>query len=253
MPYFSQVRRVCLFLATARSGHSILAHLLTAHPRVLISDELDAVGLLQEGYSREQLFALIRFQDSRYQRRDRRKSGYSYKIEGTWQNEREKHPQVIGDAKGARSVEALGAARGEPVEALRRTLGLPLRVIVHLRNPFDVLSTKRRRDGRDLARLVRSFARNHEKLVRAWERLGVEEKLLQRHEDLSADPAGHFVRMFRFLGVEPLPAVVAACAKKIWRKPHRSRRQVSWPKAQIARLEAMLAASPLFHCYRYRS
>ncbi len=50
MPYFDQVKRFCLFAASPRSGHSIMGHLLTAHPKVMISDELAAIGFFQEGY-----------------------------------------------------------------------------------------------------------------------------------------------------------------------------------------------------------
>ena len=94
MPYFKKVKRFCLFVSTARSGHSIMAHLLTAHPKVLISDELAAANLLKDGFSKEQVFALIKYQDFRHQRRSRQKGKYNYKIDGVWQNIYDKYPDT---------------------------------------------------------------------------------------------------------------------------------------------------------------
>ncbi|MCF8092759.1 MAG: hypothetical protein K9K40_09910 [Desulfotignum sp.] len=61
MPYFEKVARFCFFIATGRSGHSIIGHLLSAHPDVLISDELAALSFIEEGFSASQIYALIRF------------------------------------------------------------------------------------------------------------------------------------------------------------------------------------------------
>jgi len=95
MPYFNKVAKFCFFIATERSGHSIVGHLLTAHPEVLISDELNALSFIKEGFSAEQVYALIKCQDSRLQKRKRKKSGYSYWVDGTWQNVKDKHPVLL--------------------------------------------------------------------------------------------------------------------------------------------------------------
>lgn len=249
MPYFDQVKAFCLFLATGRSGHSIMAHLLTAHPKVMICDELGAVSFFKEGYSREQVFALIKFQDFRHQRRDRKKSGYTYKVDGAWQNVYEKYPEVIGDAKGTRTIGLVGG-EDDYLENLRsRLAGVRLRFIVHLRNPFDALSTMVQKRGVPVDQAVDTFLELEKKIATAYFRLDEEERLLQRHEDVVADPEKHFINMFEFLGVEPLPDVVKVCAGKIWKKPNVTRKKITWPKRDVERLESCIRQSPIYSSY----
>jgi hypothetical protein len=250
LPYFDEIKRFRLFAAPARSGHSIMAHLLTAHPKVMICDELGAVSYFQEGYSREQVFALIKYQDYRYQRRNRRKSGYDYKVDGLWQNVYEKHPEVIGDAKGSRTTSLLGGDE-HFLDLLRSKVQMPLRVLFHLRNPYDMISTKvrKRKIGVDLA--VQTFIELERNMSSAYARLKEDEKVLQRHEDVIADPKHHFAKMYQFLGVEPLPKVVDALAQKLWKKPHQTRKQIRWSKREVRQVEECISQSLFFNGYQY--
>ncbi len=251
MPYFDQVKRFCLFASTGRSGHSILAHLLSAHPKVMICDELSAVSYFMEGYSRQQVFALIKNQDYRYQRRNRKKSGYDYSINGLWQNVYDKHPEVIGDAKGSRTVTLAGRQDGS-FDLFRQRLGLPLRVLIHLRNPFDIITTQSRKREKSLEESVDNFIDRERLLGLTYDIFSDEERLVQRHEDVISEPGPHFKRMFEFLGVEPIEEVVEECAAKVWTRPHQTRKGLDWPKKEIKRLEACLKKSRLFSSYSYK-
>jgi hypothetical protein len=248
MPYFDQVKRFCLFASLPRSGHSIMGHLLSAHPKVLISDELAAANLIKEGFSKDQVFALIKYQDFRHQRRNRQKGEYSYKVEGLWQGQYEKHPEVIGDSKGTRTVRLIGGEDGF-LNDLRDRLRVPLCVFIHLRNPFDIISTNSRKLGRELGKVVTGFTKIERQLSNVYNSLTEKEKFIQRHEDVIADPMYHFNKMYEFLGVEPINKVVSACADKLWNKPKQTRNKVNWPKQEIKRVEACMSQSPLFNPY----
>jgi hypothetical protein len=222
MPYFDRVQRFCFFIAPARSGHSIVAHLLSAHPEVLMSDELHALQYFKEGYSAPQVYALIKAQDARFQSRERMKSGYDYSVEGTAQNDEKKHPLVIGDAKGAGAAQIL-SSDPEVIDRVRAAVGVPLRVFIHVRHPFDIMATKIRRKGTSLELAINALIERDRKLERAADQLQDGEKFFQRHEDLIADPKGQFEKMFNFLDVEPIPEIVEACAGKIWKAPNKTR------------------------------
>jgi len=250
MPYFDQVKRFCLFASSGRSGHSIIAHLLTAHPKIMICDELGAVSFFQEGYSREQVFALIKYQDFRHQRRNRRKSGYEYKVEGVWQNVYDKHPEVIGDAKGSRTVRLIADEDGF-LDMLRYRLQIPIRILVHLRNPFDILSTQIVKRNLSFEQAVQKFVRFEHKISSTYARLNEDEKLLQYHEDVIANPKESFTKMFKFLGVEPIEKVVNACADKIWEKPNKTRKKIKWQKSQIEKIENCIQQSTIFSSYNF--
>ncbi|MEO0588766.1 MAG: hypothetical protein AAF078_14140, partial [Planctomycetota bacterium] len=76
-----------------------------------------------------------------------------------------------------------------------------------------------------------------------------EERFIQYHEQMIAEPAEAFRAMYAFLGVEPNEQAVQACAGKIWQKPNKARKATDWPQDKVAELNAIMADSPLF--YRY--
>src|SRR6266511_1485540 len=80
----------CLFIGHARSGHSVIGALLDAHPRIAISDELDALTYAAAGFSRRQILSLSIAVARGQARRQRRKAGrggamYSYFVPGQFQ------------------------------------------------------------------------------------------------------------------------------------------------------------------------
>lgn len=225
-----------------------MAHLLCAHPDILISDELHALRYFREGYNATQVFALIKYQDERAQRRNRKKSGYDYLVEGSAQTDGKKHPLVIGDAKGAGSASIL-ASHPELVERLRSRVGVPLRVIVQVRHPFDVIATEIRRRGWDITAAISEMQSMSDHLEKAASLLSGDEMLFQTHEELIANPKEQFERLFRFLGVEPIPAVLEACASKIWNAPHKTRSSIDWARHEQLRLIDIMRSSKYFANY----
>jgi hypothetical protein len=249
MPYFNQVKRFSLFAASSRSGHSIMAHLLSAHPKVLISDDLAAVKFFREGYSRDQVFALIRYQDLCHQKRNRQKGDYNYKVDGVWQNINDKHSDVIGDASGVRALKLLGEDNHDFINVIRDRLQMPLRVFIHLCNPFDTIATKVNRRGMTLKSAAKHFIRFDQMLSTINGRLSEEEKLIQRHEDVVKDPQYHFTKMYEFLGVEPISQVVNACAQKILAQPAQTINRVDWSRDMVKVLGKFIRKSPFFKSY----
>jgi len=53
---FRDIRVYCMFIGYQRSGHSFIGALLDAHPYAVIGMEVDALDLLQKGYSRNQIY-----------------------------------------------------------------------------------------------------------------------------------------------------------------------------------------------------
>jgi hypothetical protein len=248
MPYFDRVQRFCFFIAPARSGHSIVAHLLSAHPDVLISDELNALQYFMEGYSAPQVYALIKVQDARFQRRERMKSGYDYSVEGTAQDDENKHPLVIGDAKGEGTSRIL-SSNPELIDCLRAEVRVPLRVFIQVRHPFDIVATRIRRRGRSLEKAVNAVIEVSRRMDEAASLLRDNERFFQRHEELIADPQGQLEEMFRFLDVEPIPDIVRACAQKIWDAPHLTHKTIDWQPDEQKRLVRALEGSKYFAHY----
>jgi len=84
-----------------------------------------------------------------------------------------------------------------------------------------------------LSSAIEQFVKLYSEMDLAYSYLADEEKIIQRHEDLIADPQTHFVRMFEFLGVDPLQQVIDACANKIWQKPNKTRDKINWSENDL--------------------
>jgi hypothetical protein len=247
MPYFDRVERYCFFLAHSRTGHSLVAHLLSAHPDALVSDELGALDLVNRGFDRSQIFALIWNQDLRLQKRGRQKSGYSYATEGAWQD-KPKYPLVIGDAKGGASCRQI---QQNPmlVDKLREVMGLPIRAIIHIRNPFNTIATISKRQNASVDQAIERFKLVNDARMLAVSLLREDEMLVQRHEDLITEPGRVLTRLFDFLGLDPDPAVIESCKQTLWQSPSQTRRAVDWSLEQVELVEEMMRSDPLLQPY----
>ena len=57
---FAATRTFCFFVGHVKCGTSLLGAMLDAHPNVILADEVDAIGLLASGFSRDEVFHLLR-------------------------------------------------------------------------------------------------------------------------------------------------------------------------------------------------
>ena len=58
---FADVETYCMFIGYSRSGKTMIASLLDAHPNLIIADELDALQYIYAGFSRRQIYYLLIF------------------------------------------------------------------------------------------------------------------------------------------------------------------------------------------------
>src|SRR5262249_46573589 len=106
-----------------------------SHPEIVMAHEVDAFRYVQTGISRDGLFRALIRGDERFAARDWKFGDFDYAIpgqhQGTWTRLR-----VIGDKKGEMSTRAL---QDDPslLRRLRQRVGVPVRTIVIVRNPFD--------------------------------------------------------------------------------------------------------------------
>lgn len=229
---FDGVESYCMFVGYPRSGHSLVGSLLDAHPEVVIAHELDVLKHLHSGrVGRDALFWLILRQDREFTLNGRVWRGYDYAVPGQWQG-RYDYLRVIGDKKGGKSTWRL-ARQPESLEILRRTLGIDVRIIHVVRNPFDNIATMTIRGRSTLPTYIDRYF----DMCRINEHVrcrGDVQVLDLRLEDLIADPAASLMELCQFLRVEPTPGYVADCANIVLTAPRRTRTQVPWTLDLIA-------------------
>ena len=220
-----------MFIGTPRSGHSLVGAFLDAHPDAVVAHEQNAVKYIEAGFDRERLFHLLLANSRASARTGRMEGAYSYAVPGQWQG-RYRRLRVIGDKKGGRSSLRLGRTPGL-LARLRRTVGVPLRMIHVVRNPFDNIATMALHSaaGRavDLRLEADHFFQRCEMVVRLEGDLLPGELYRTTHEEFVADPRAGLEALVRWLGLDVEPDHVAACVATVRTSPHRSRDKVDWP------------------------
>lgn len=148
------VQRFVFFVGYARSGHSVIASLLDAHPNVIIAHEYSLFSKWTDApvlHSDKQWLFTTLFESSKYssiqgwRNRQTTKKGYSLSIPGWWQGKYKDKINVIGDKAGGMTAQVFRKDQrifNSSYFHLQKTLGgLPISVIHVLRNPYDNIAT----------------------------------------------------------------------------------------------------------------
>jgi len=239
-PALRDVRTYLLFIGHGRSGHSIVGSLLDAHPEAIVSDELDAARFIDRGFARDQVLAMSVVRSARQAAGERQKAGrggrtYSYLVPG-WSNGRFTRLRVVGDTRAGGTVHRF-ASDPDLVDRIdARMRGLTVRYIHVVRNPYDNVSTMNVRRGRALEDGVDGYFADCETLVQMRATIGTERVLTVRHEDLITDPRSQLADACRFVGIDPSPEYLDACAGILFSSPSRTRGSVDWPPRLVARV-----------------
>lgn len=262
---FQKLQRFCLFVGRGRSGTTLIGSLLDAHPNACIATELDVLRYVERRYSQRQIFALLRANAEEEAARGNEWTGYQYAVPGQFQGSSERLT-VIGDKKAARTLRGLVVGNRErsldsrpeiplpdALDRLRGVVGLPLRFVHIVRNPFDQMaSTIRHRPGGSL----QERARNHLLWAQMFTELRAclpeDEMIDVYHEDVIADPMGQLRRLCGFLGLEASDEYLEACASVVAPAPQRQRDSVEWPADFVAQFERGLAQYDYLARYSFR-
>ncbi len=243
----AELERFCLFVGYPRSGHSLVGALLDAHPDVAIAHELHVLRYLRYGFSREQLLGLILENAERQADTGRVQTGYGYAVPGMWQG-RVRRLRVAGDKRGGTTARKL-AARPERLGRLAERVGVPLRLVHVVRNPFDSIARMALASPhRELDELVEHYFRMAEGVAQLP---GPHPRLDLHHEDLIAAPRDTLAALCRFLEVESPDDYLDACAKIVWERPQHTRGEIEWPAPLRRHIETRLGDYPFFTRYTF--
>jgi Sulfotransferase family len=251
---FRDVRSYCLFVGHNKSGSSMLGGLLDAHPDAIVADEHDALQYVEAGFRADQIFWLLD-RGSKAEARQgrvtaRRLTPYSYAVPGASQGLSER-PLAVGDTTTGTSTRRLGA---DPalLDRLSHLMGsVQVGVIQMIRNPFDPISVMMIRGNRTFRNSIDHYFGACERLVEIRRRVDPERFLAVRYETLVEDPVTSLVGACRFIGLEPEPGYLQACASIIRPEPDRSRELVSWSAPWVDEVEERIAGYDFLRGYAY--
>lgn len=238
------------FVGFPRSGHSVVGNLLNAHPDVLFCDELNALAYVRAGASLDQMVALTVFQERIYARRGRNKTEFSFAVPNQHQG-RIRHLRVLGDSRARTTAHILATDPGV-ADRIRNGFGLRLRLIVHVRNPFDMVATSVRRRDLPTDSAIQQIEACAEALDRCLAHLPADELRPQRHEDFLAEPAAALSAICRHVGIEPYESYLADCVSILFPASRRTRDALSWSREAKVRIEAMIERYSFFVGYSFK-
>ncbi|KAJ7380725.1 hypothetical protein OS493_007098 [Desmophyllum pertusum] len=157
---YDDVETFVMFIGYPRSSHSLVGSILDAHPKIIISNEYHIIekwniyrdiALKSSGMSKYLLFYnlhSISTWQATFGSRARKPIFiddhiYSYNVPGAWQGTFNGKLKVIGDKRGGGTTMELSEKpeKFAILKELNEILGIPLKFLHVIRNPFDVIST----------------------------------------------------------------------------------------------------------------
>ncbi|MEX0834343.1 MAG: sulfotransferase [Actinomycetota bacterium] len=234
---FREVDSFVVFIGHQRSGHSLVGSLLNAHPEMVIAYELDVLGLVTRGFSRNQIFAMIVRRDRLFAEAGniQGRTGYDFSVPGQWQG-RARHFRVLGAKKGPRTTRRLFRDR-QLLAEFKGKLGPKIKAIHVVRNPYDNIATMAARLDVSLAAASQEFFLLCEELREVRTMLTPGELYTIRHEGFVQDPARRLASLCEWLDVEPEAEYVRNSAGVVFESPRKTRGAADWTPDLVARVE----------------
>lgn len=258
------------FLGWPRSGTTLVMSLLNAYPGVAISHEADVSALVAAGCDRKQIRTRMAASQKAFAEAGHQWFGYDYLIDAPPPAGAPLDPSrpdqrfvVLGDKKAGGTAEIF-ALHPDIFHRTASTLGCSLRVLVVLRNPFDVITSISRNLPGDAPAW---FCMGPDPLESAIDWFVLLSMFVQRAvdtqpcpihiltlADLVANPADTLARTLRFIGVlestQPLDARYAALARaKVFTTERRPALSIKWTDEQIRRVHNIVASTALLSAH----
>jgi hypothetical protein len=245
---FERVATFCLFIGYPRSGHSLVGAMLNAHRHAVISHELDAPKWVLAGCTRDVLYSRILARASWFNLRGNR-SNYEYQIPNRWQG-RFEALRVIGDKRGGSAALWLGQ-HPDLLQRLRTTVGVPIRLVHVVRNPFDNIAAIARWHGLSLDQSIDFYFSHCQTTGTLDASADVAEATTIHHEDVIRSPEPTLSALCAFLGLTPDPDYLGDCASVVFDRPTHPSRRTAWSPAQVSDVERRARQYPFLDRYKF--
>jgi hypothetical protein len=224
--YFESLERYCMFIGCGRTGHSLIAACLDAHPDMIVSDELDTVKFIEKGFSKEQICHLILRMSQDHAQEGRSVAGYSYEVPNQWQG-RFRELKVIGD-KDAASTTAMLQNNPGLLDAFHKKIGTDINYIHIIRNPYDVIATFTKREKVNIETAIELYFLVCKAVTELKTRIDKGKIFELNSESFINSPGSSLKQMCDFLSMAAPDGYLEDCASIIYKKPNKSRFSIEW-------------------------
>jgi len=255
---FDHLKAYVMFIGYPRSGHSLVGALLDAHPNIILANEANALKLLKMGLSRNLIFARLLAKSQIFFQTGSRQTGYSYQVPNSWQG-KFSTLEIIGDKKGGKSTRLFKYDQGV-IHLLEKKIGVSLKLIHVIRNPFDNIST-RAKEG-NLKNLpvepdrLKSLIDIHFSDVQTIQDIKDFHQFAMldvKSEDLIINPDEKLMEICEFLKVSCSNDYLKNCKSIIYNSPNKSRLKIEWPNHLKSKVQQQIDCYPFLKGYSFDS
>lgn len=263
------LRSFVMFIGFGRSGHSIVGQIINAHPNALIADEAPIFDELGRSPSLEQTIDYLKERDRAFALRWFNKDSpihrsaplsrlfrprgkrRNFRFPGLYQGF-VKLPSVIGNSKAGYTSRHI-AQDPDLIPAYEESVGLPMKFVCIMRNPFDMIASGMRRREASFDDICSNFEEMSDYVQRSLSNLGDRPVLMLRQEDFLSDASAGIDRLFSFLELPVATDFKDIIRGRLFTEPQKSRYGNPAVAENRARVETLIAQHDFFEGYSYDS
>ncbi|MXX99053.1 MAG: sulfotransferase [Gammaproteobacteria bacterium] len=281
---FQDIRTMVLTIGLNWSGSSLVGFLLTAHPNIVIADDMqrfhpvkpmlsriEYLSTIYNGNLNKLFSAILNIDRLCYQNkisltslhnkaqqkphiiRIRNRHECYVIVPNQYQGSFERL-KVIGSKASVENTLLL--LTNNTLENLRRRFkrkDIKLKFLFTVRNPYDAASRikiKRKDNTEEWLRVFKSCCKRSEKILK---RIDPQDIFLYRHEDMCKDPRRQLARLCDFLQVPILADYIEDCASRVVQEPYKSRLDINWSPELKEMITRMIEKYDFFSGYDWES
>lgn len=251
-----KVSNVCFFMGYPRSGHSLVASILDAHPNTLISNEADMFGLLEAGFKKNTIFEILASNSKRNSNGGRFAGSYSYKINNQSQGSFDEL-KIIGDKQGGLTSYRI-QKNPKLFELFKSNVSPKIKVIYVTRNPFDIIATMAMRiysegydkvTDSDLKQSLDWFDSMNTANINFFRNNRDIDFIHIPHEKFVKNPRDEITNLLDFLDLPIDQEFIRNCSLIINQKLHEPRQKVNWSNELKANINKIIRENPCLENY----
>lgn len=300
------VKKFVFFVGHPRSGHSIVGSFMDAHPHMVIAHEFMLFSRLSKTIpfresttlnSKADLFNAL-YSHSAYdstsgwRSKEENSKNYTLSVESLWQGTYDRYISIIGDKSGGKTSNAYVHSPEDfktQYRQLQEMIGIPIKVIYCVRNPYDLISTSalydkgartrsvnqneyvslfksrmRKLEGEEFMKArfddekilesrVNKLQNESKAVVEITNLVGPDNVLEIHNTDLVRDPNKTLTKLCIFLEVECPPNYIQACSAMVFRSVFKSRELVVWTQRLQRMVQEIIQTYSFFNRYSFTS
>ncbi len=187
--------------------------------------------------------------------------GYNYKVPEQWQG-KYKSIKIIGDKSGGSTTRyIINSKHASPVQNVKKQLGIPLKIIHIIRNPFDNISTMvtrtSNRNGKKIDSKLLKLKIEHYFKMAAQNQLIIKnhpkEVMDVKLENFIECPENYLAKICLFLNVDLPLNYLKDCASIVWKKESKTRFKLQdlWTDVEIRYTMERIKEFPFLQGYKF--